>query len=111
MYGSPVINTKGHWTDDVIDGKGVYTFASGMTLDGSFSEGEFVSGAYSMWNDDGTFEFDLEDGILVSVQMELTNGLQYDGGLSQNTLDGEGKIVLSLWGNIRRRVFRGKARW
>lgn len=84
---------KGHWTDDVIDGKGVYTFASGMTLDGSFSKGEFVSGAYSMWNDDGTFEFDLEDGIPVSVQMELTNGLQYDGGLSQNTLDGEGKIV------------------
>ena len=84
---------KGHWTDDVIDGMGVYTFASGMTLDGTFSQGEFVSGVYSMWNEEGTFQFDLEDGISVSVQMELTNGLQYNGGFSQNTLEGEGKIV------------------
>lgn len=83
----------GEWNTDEMSGTGRYIFNTGEKLYGAFANNSFVSGTYETTTEMGNYIFALEYGVPIGLEMELENGLCYDGGFSNNKLNGRGTLT------------------
>lgn len=83
----------GEWDNDAMSGNGTYIFNTGEVLEGWFDDNCFISGSYTTITEAGSYTFVLENGIPIALEMELENGMLYDGGFSNNNLNGRGTLT------------------
>jgi hypothetical protein len=89
----------GTWDGNSITGEGIYTFYNGSTLDGSFSEGVFVSGSVENVEEidsTTTFTGDISKGHFSGTgTVTYSNGDCYTGAFADSLRNGEGTYTWS----------------
>lgn len=86
---------EGEWADDKMSGAGNYEFENGNTLSGTFSDNSFISGTYNVTNDFGEYKFTIVEKEPTAVSIKLSDGTTYEGGMSEDGLNGSALISYS----------------
>jgi len=85
----------GIWKNDTMSGNGVYTYANGNCAQGVFENNVFVDGSYTVKNSFGEYVFKIKEGDPIQVEMKLSSGTTYSGGIRGGKLTGTAQIVYS----------------
>ena len=105
---------EGEWKNGNIHGKGKMTLYNGAVITAEFSENKVKSGQYS-WESDNCkytlffkdYETDIESDDF-QIKIEYEDGTVYEGGFSENTLNGNGKLSYPKTGVYNGNFLNGK---
>jgi hypothetical protein len=86
---------SGIWSADQMSGQGIYNYADGSTLSGTFENSKFISGTYHTVKSFGDYTFTVDSGEIKSVTIVLPDGTKVTSDMDSNGLNGSAKIQYS----------------
>lgn len=106
---------EGEYRDGVINGRGVYTFASGNRYDGEWRDGKRTGRGIFTWTNGNRFEGEWLDGKRSGRGVYTFDGKRYEGGYrndrpngSGTYTSGDGAVYSGTWTNG---CFQDGKRW
>ena len=99
---------KGKWKAYAMNGRGVYKYADGTTLTGTFSNNRFKAGTYKAKTSKGSFVLTVKNYLPYKAKIKTKSGFKYEGAFKNGKPNGKGTATYKSGGTYTGMFVNGK---